>query len=386
MPRPRRLLTFGHSYTVTLNRCLAQEMSQAGRGAWEVTAAAPVYFRGYQDLRPTRLCSSPQELCPPVPLPAYLTRLIHVFFYGRKLRSLLQGPWDLVHCWEEPYILAGAQAAYWLPRQTPLVYRTAQSLIKRYPWPFRQFEHYAMTRAVGWVCSGVQVAKALGSQPLYAARPMRLIPLGVDTEAFRPDPAAGVATRRELGWDDGGPPVVGFLGRFVPEKGLGLLTRVLDGLAAPWRALLVGAGPLERPLRAWAARHPGRARVLTGVRHDDVPRHLAAMDLLCAPSQTAPHWREQFGRMLIEAFASGLAVVGSDSGEIPHVVGDAGLVVGEADEAGWGAAVAGLLADPGRRAELGRRGRARARERFAWPVIARQHLDFFEKLVACRAV
>src|SRR6516162_9211772 len=83
MPRPRRLLTFGHSYTVTLNRCLAKEMSRAGRGAWEVTAAAPVYFRGYNDLRPTRLSSTPQELCPPVPLPAYLTRLIHVFYYGR---------------------------------------------------------------------------------------------------------------------------------------------------------------------------------------------------------------------------------------------------------------------------------------------------------------
>ena len=386
MPRPRRLLTFGHSYTVTLNRCLAKEMSRAGRGAWEVTAAAPVYFRGYNDLRPTRLSSTPQELCPPVPLPAYLTRLIHVFYYGRKLRALLQEPWDLVHCWEEPYILAGAQAAFWLPPQTPLVYRTAQSLVKRYPWPFRQFEQYAMTRAAGWVCSGVQVDKALGARPLYAARPMRLIPLGVDTEVFRPDPAARAVTRQELGWEEGGPPVIGFLGRLAAEKGLGLLTGVLDRLAEPWRALFVGAGPLERPLRAWAARHPGRARVLTGVAHDQVPRHLAAMDVLCAPSQTTPQWREQFGRMLIEAFACGLAVVGSDSGEIPHVVGDAGLVVGEKDAAGWAGALAGLLADPARRAELGRRGRERARQCFAWPVVARQHLDFFEILLDCRAV
>ena len=88
--------------------------------------------------------------------------------------------------------------------------------------------------------------------------------------------------------------------------------------------------------------------------------------------------------MLIEAFACGLAVVGSDSGEIPHVVGDAGLVVGEKDAAGWAGALAGLLADPARRAELGRRGRERARQRFAWPVVARQHLTFFEQILLGR--
>ncbi len=77
--------------------------------------------------------------------------------------------------------------------------------------------------------------------------------------------------------------------------------------------------------------HPGRVRVLTGVAHDDVPEHLNAMDLLCAPSQTTTRWREQFGRMLIEAMACGVPVVASRSGEIPHVVGDAGLVVDEAD-------------------------------------------------------
>ena len=52
------------------------------------------------------------------------------------------------------------------------------------------------------------------------------------------------------------------------------------------------------------------------------------MDVMCAPSQTTPKWREQFGRMLIEAFASGVPVVGSDSGEIPFVIDEAGVLVG----------------------------------------------------------
>ena len=72
--------------------------------------------------------------------------------------------------------------------------------------------------------------------------------------------------------------------------------------------------------------------------------------------------------MLVEASACGLAVIGSNSGEIPHVIGDAGLVVGEADQPGWAAALAEVLENPPRRQELGRRARQRAETTFAWPI------------------
>ncbi len=152
-------------------------------------------------------------------------------------------------------------------------------------------------------------------------------------------------------------------------------------MTVPWRALFVGAGPEEPALRQWADRHGDRVRVCTGVSHEQVPAWLNAMDMLCAPSQTAPLWREQLGRMLIEAFACGVPVVGSDSGEIPHVIGEAGLVVGEADVLGWVEAVGGLLESPARREDFARRGLTRARD-FSWSNVARQHLDFFDELLA----
>jgi glycosyltransferase involved in cell wall biosynthesis len=210
------------------------------------------------------------------------------------------------------------------------------------------------------------------------------MPLGVDLEAFFPDSEARVAVRRELGWEAGGPPIVGYLGRFTPEKGPGFLTRVLDGLRTPWRAMFVGTGQMEGQLRSWGAGHGDQVRVCTQVKHSDVPRYLNAMDVLCAPSQTTPRWREQFGRMLIEAFACGVPVIGGDSGEIPHVIGDAGLIAGEDDEAGWGKALETLLNDPARQHELAERGRERAHSRYAWPVVARQHLNFFEEILARR--
>jgi glycosyltransferase involved in cell wall biosynthesis len=210
-----------------------------------------------------------------------------------------------------------------------------------------------------------------------------VIPPGVDLAQFRPDEARRAATLARLGWSDG-IPVVGFVGRLVPEKGIEWLTRILDRMTTPWRALVVGAGPLEEMVSAWGGRHGDRVRVVTTAQHDEVPAYLNAMDVLCAPSRTTPRWREQFGRMLIEAFASGVAVVASASGEIPYVVGDAGLVIAEDDLAGWQQAIEMLTTERLRRCELARRGRERAESVYGWPVVARQHLDFFERVMSSR--
>jgi glycosyltransferase involved in cell wall biosynthesis len=376
--RTRRLLSLAHSYAVGMNRRLAHEMARAGSGTWEVVAAAPKYFHG-NDLRPVRLEVSADEPCRVVALGAYLTRRVHVFLYGRHLRSVLREGWDVVHCWEEPYIFAGGQVAWWTPRGAALVFRTAQSIDKRYPPPFSWIERYAMRRAAGWICSGSLVAQTLSARRGYD-KPLAQIPLGVDVRAFRPDPAAGRAVLEKLGWEPG-PPVVGYLGRFVTDKGLDLLTRALDKLGGVWRAMFVGAGPMEPQLRAWAARHGDRVRLCTDVTHDQVPAYLNAMTVLCAPSQTMPNWKEQFGRMVVEAFATGVPFIGSDSGEIPFVVKDAGVVVGERDEDGWVRAIAELIGSPAQCRELAARGLQRACDEFAWPAVARQYLNFFERLL-----
>ena len=84
--------------------------------------------------------------------------------------------------------------------------------------------------------------------------------------------------------------------------------------------------------------------------------------------------------MLVEAFACNVAVLGSDSGEIPHVIADAGAVARERDTAAWTRAIDDILGDPSKRKELAARGLERARSVYAWPVVARAYLDFFEEL------
>ena len=378
MTRPRRLLTVGHSYAVALNRRLPHELARAGRGRWEVTAAAPTFVHG--DLRPIPLEAFPGEANELVPVPAYQTGRPHVMCYGRTLRRLFAERWDVIHAWVEPYVLAGAQLARWA-RGRPFVPYTFQNISKRYPPPFSWGERFTLGRSAGWLAAGHTVEACLRDRRGYADKPHRVIPLGVDVEVFHPDAAAGAAVRRALGWDADGPPVVGYLGRFIPAKGLHDLTAALDTLRTPWRAIFVGGGPMEAELRAWAVRHPDAARVVTGVPHDAVPAYLNAMDILAAPSRTTPAWKEQLGRMLIEAMACGVAVAGSNSGEIPFVIGDAGLVLPESDPAAWSAGLASLVDDPLRRADLATAGLDRAHVAFAWPVVARQHLDFFDQLL-----
>jgi glycosyltransferase involved in cell wall biosynthesis len=116
------------------------------------------------------------------------------------------------------------------------------------------------------------------------------------------------------------------------------------------------------------------------VAHDQVPAYLNAMDVLAAPSQTTPRWKEQLGRMLLEAMACGVPVLASDSGEIPHVLADAGLVVPEADHDLWLARLRELLQNQQLREDLRARGLARVHDVYAWPKVARQFLNFFQEL------
>ena len=75
---------------------------------------------------------------------------------------------------------------------------------------------------------------------------------------------------------------------------------------------------------------------LPGVIHNsDLPAFMNALDVFVLPSETRSNWREQFGRVIVEAMSCGVPVIGSDSGEIPTVLGDAGLISKKAIARHW---------------------------------------------------
>src|SRR5205814_4923761 len=103
----------------------------------------------------------------------------------------------------------------------------------------------------------------------------------------------------------------------------------------------------------------GRLHVPGVVHNTDLPMYLNALDVFVLPSETRPNWREQFGRAAVEAMSCGVAVIGSDSGEIPSVLGDAGLLFHEGSTSELASQLRRLLNDSQLRTQLATKARQR---------------------------
>ena len=127
---------------------------------------------------------------------------------------------------------------------------------------------------------GNSIAEVLLSRG-YGIRPHRVMPLGVDLERFFPAPEVGRSVRASLGWSEPGPPVIGFLGRFVPEKGLAMLMATLDALKTPWRPPARRHRPdgIEAPPLGGRLQGPGRGG------HDGQARRRAVLPQRDGPAR-----------------------------------------------------------------------------------------------------
>lgn len=220
--------------------------------------------------------------------------------------------------------------------------------------------------------------------------PIKVMPqLGVDETLFKPESQPEL--QQKLGISDS-EFVVGFVGRFVDEKGLLTLNQALGGLSErPWKWLLLGRGELESALLEKAAELGIKDRLILveSVPHDEVHRYMNLMSCLVLPSETtykfktltAVGWKEQFGHVLIEAMACGVPVIGSDSGEIPNVIGDAGLVFPEGNVMELRKCLLELMKDGDLAKSLGEKGSDRAMSLYTNKALATQLLDFYRELL-----
>ena len=202
---------------------------------------------------------------------------------------------------------------------------------------------------------------------------MHVVPHGAEVSRFLP--GRDDVRRAELGLSG---VVIGFVGRLVPEKGvrdlLAALTLLADRRVTGCSVCFVGGGPLAHELER-AGREgvlAGRVRLVGPVVHDDAPRQYQLFDVLALPSRTTPRWREQFGRVLVEAAATGLPLVGSDSGEIPHVLSSlAGTaVVPEGDVTALADALEAYIVSAERRRDDGQRNLEAACRLFSHEAVA----------------
>lgn len=273
----------------------------------------------------------------------------HVHYYPDLPNILRTVRPDLLHADEEPYNIATLLAVRAARRQgIPSIFFSWQNLYRRYPPPF-SFVERAVYRLCPSAIAGseevVQVLRAKGYSGSITVVPQ----FGVDPTMFRP------------GDPDDRPFTVGYLNRMVPEKGPIVTLDAFQRLPSDLRMIMVGDGPLFSSVKReiQLRRLTDRVTLQSRVPSAQVPDLLRSMDVLVLPSISTGRWKEQFGRVLIEAMASGVPVVASSSGEIPNVLGQGGLIVDQGSVEALTSGIRQLYQHPEVGRELGRLGRER---------------------------
>ena len=225
-------------------------------------------------------------------------------------------------------------------------------------------------------------ARAVYARQGFAAERLTVIPNGFDTDVFRPDPAARLDVRRELGLAPDAT-LIGLVARYDPFKDHANFLRAaaaLKGRLPDVHFLLCGdrVDPGNETLASMVAALGLRGRChLLGQRRD-VPRLQAGLDLATSSSVS-----EAFPLAIGEAMASGVPCVATDVGDSAAIIGESGRIVPPRDPQALAAACRELLElSPEARARMGQSGRLRIQERYELASIARRYEDLYETLHA----
>lgn len=334
---------------------------------------APAVWR--ENFRTIQCTPRPEDGFPIATLPVGWMGYENRGFYRGDLNGVFQScsP-DVVIAFEEPYSFFAAQcmlASRELPHRPPVALHSWDNLSDRRHYPYAPsrlyawIERWVMRRANQLWCANSDAVRLY--ETAYPGQ-VRLLHFGLDLDRFGPRhlDRSGEAAR---GFS------IAFAGRLLPMKGIDTLLRAVASLPDDVTLTLIGGGPLREELEDLVAELGLRGRVEfeTAIASDEMPRRLAGFDALVLPSRTTRRWKEQFGKVLVEAMASGIPVIGSSSGAIPEVVDDAGLIFPEGDASILAEQLGRLRSDPELWAKLRARGLERAREFAATGFALRVH-------------
>ena len=234
------------------------------------------------------------------------------------------------------------------------------------------------TQVAGGVTANSETLTILQQEGFPKHRPVERIFWGIPTELFKP--MDKLVLKKDLNLDC--EHIVGFVGRFVPEKGLAWLLAAMRRLPPQVHCLLIGNGPLRGEIELWSELPSlaGRIHLRDTMAPEELVQYLNCMDALAIPSLTTVHWKEQFGRVIAEAMACGVPVVGADSGAIPEVVDSAGLIVPEGDVSTLAETLHKVIFGENRH-HLIQQGLMRAQQEFSVQAMSQRLINFYDRIL-----
>ncbi|MBP0016502.1 MAG: hormogonium polysaccharide biosynthesis glycosyltransferase HpsO [Cyanobacteria bacterium SBLK] len=386
-----KILVASHTYIVDLNCEKFREVARLDSGI-EVAIVVPKRWRpgGVQN-----------TIIEPQPRNEGNFRIVPITNYSENNQGLLTFGWEIVSLLRsfQPDIIQVEQGvksfAYaqfitlnkLLGLQAKNCFFTWWNIPYTNKFPVSLLEQYNLSNTDGLVAGnqdGADILQEHGYQGKVKIMPQ----LGVDEKLFSPQFEPELTEKLQIDNDDF---IIGFVGRFVEEKGILTLMKAVAKLSeSNWKLLLLGRGELKEEIQKYAGEVGilDRLIMVESVPHNEVPRYINLMNVLVLPSETtyqfktltAAGWKEQFGHVLIEAMACKVAVIGSDSGEIPHVIRDAGLVFPEGDAEQLTMNLQQLMENSELRAFLARQGYEKTMKQYTNKALAKELLAFYQTL------
>ncbi len=298
-------------------------------------------------------------------------RMVHFYLNAAQIIKKINP--DIVHIEEEPFSPACRQflsAAKKAGKKT--VFFTWENIERKHNPVYTCFDNYCIKNADAAIAGngdGRQILLKKGFKGLLEVIPQ----YGINIEDYK---KKEINTEKQQ-YD------IAYIGRVLPEKGMAWLVGAMKDIKNG-RLHVAGTGYFLEAVKimAQAAGMAGRAEFHGHIESAEIPGFLGKMDMLVLPSITTKTWKEQFGRVLVEAMAAGVPVIGSSSGEIPNVIGDAGLVFREADSKDLADKIRSLMNDKILYFQCVERGLKRVKENYTNEIITDKIHLIYKSLIS----
>ena len=380
-----RVLFVSHAYVIGVNQGKLKAISETG--SIKVGLVAPNNWISLEWNRPLEL-ETPHPDIEIYPTP--------VIFPGRG-GACIYSPWhvwkaikdfspDIIQVELEAFSLGAFEFALWSNATgIPVVIFGWENRLDRRLSFLRNLLCQYVFRTIPAIIPGNHDGAELMRKWNYTGLIETIPQMGVDPEFFSQQKRQTALIEKSLEKDNQ-TFVIGYLGRLVHEKGVDVVFKALHQLRAQGldcRVVLWGSGADEAALKqeAQALQISEYVSWQGAVRHEQVPEAISHFDALVLPSRTMPDWKEQFGHVLIEAMAMGVPVVGSSSGEIPHVIGREDLVFEEDNDEELAKIIERLICSPAWREEIQQYGINRVDQQFTHQRIAERLVSLWQKIL-----
>jgi len=380
-PEPSFVLHLAQALSERFEVTLLAPMGPQAR-TWEKCQDVEIHRYRYAPFRRWETLAYPGGIMPRLRAEPWRWLQVPLLMAGlwRAIRRLQHTHrFDIIHChWLIPQGLAAVLALNRRRRPPLVVTSHGGDIYTLMKWPTRHLLRWVLKRSTAvTVVSDRLLEMVRGFAGKHAGK-VTMIPMGVATESFnRQQRAPDWAEQLNLQ-----EPVVLFVGRLAEKKGL---TYLLDALVQPtlrdkeFTLAIVGDGPLRADLehQTQELELGDKVRFLGPLAYARLPRCFASADLVAAPSIHASDGDcEGLPTVILEAMASGTAVVSTPVGGITQVIrdGETGRLVPERDAESLAVALAELLNAPSRRKRLADHG-LHAVQDFSWKRIGNRYAE-----------